>query len=45
MEPLSTYLLFSVAAIFGLIGVAGLTVLLVLFGEVFFMFYRKFFEC
>jgi hypothetical protein len=45
MEPLSTYLLFSVAAIFGLIGVAGLTVLLVLFGEAFFMFYKRFFEC
>lgn len=45
MEPLSTYLLFIVAAIFGMIGVVGAAVFLMIFGEAFFLFYKKFFEC
>jgi len=45
MEPFSSYALFAVAAVFGMIGVAGLAVFLVVFGEALFLFYKKFFEC
>jgi hypothetical protein len=45
MEPLSSYVLFVVAAAFGMVGLAGLAVLLVVFGEAFFLFYKKYFEC
>jgi len=45
MEPFSSYALFAVAAVFGMIGVAGLAVFLVVFGEAFVLFYKKFFEC
>jgi hypothetical protein len=45
MEPFSSYALFAAAAVFGMIGVAGLAVFLVVFGEALFLFYKKFFEC